>query len=155
MTSPMRVRNESGTALVEFAFVLPLLLVLVLGIVDFGRAFNYWIDSTHLANVAARYAAVNQNPGAAASLTLQRHMELQASTKELRTGSKQSTPVDVCISFPLGTSNVGDPVKVEVTSTWSWLRYLVGRTHLTSKTLKGSATMRLEAKPTKYSAGCV
>ena len=65
MTSPIRFRDESGTALVEFAFVLPLLLVLVLGIADFGRAFNYWIDSTHLANVAARYAAVNKNPGAA------------------------------------------------------------------------------------------
>src|SRR3954453_15240724 len=155
MTSPMPIRDESGTALVEFAFVLPLLLVLVLGIVDFGRAFNYWIDSTHLANVTARYSAVKKNPGAAASLTLQRYMELQASTKELRDGSTQQTPVDVCISFPLGTSNVGDPVKVEVKSTWSWLHYLVGRTDLTSKTLKGSATMRLEATPTKYSAGCV
>src|SRR4051812_18664552 len=132
MTSPMRVRNESGTALVEFAFVLPLLLVLVLGIADFGRAFNYWIDSTHLANVTARYAAVNKNPGAADSRTLQRHMELQASTKELRDGSSQQTPVHVCVSFPLGTSNVGDPVKVEVKSTWSWLQYLVGRAGLTS-----------------------
>src|SRR3954463_1528536 len=155
MTSPSPIRDETGTALVEFAFVLPLLLVLVLGIADFGRAFNYWIDSTHLANVAARYAAVNQNPGAATARTLQRYMELQASTKELRDGSTQATPVDVCVTFPAGTSNVGDPVKVEVKSTWSWLDYLVGQTHLTSNTLKGSATMRLEAKPTKYSAGCV
>jgi Flp pilus assembly protein TadG len=154
MTSPIRFRDESGTALVEFAFVLPMLLVLVLGIADFGRAFNYWIDSTHLANVAARYAAVNKNPGAAGSLTLQRYMELQASTKELRNGSSQQTPVDVCVSFPAGTSNVGDPVKVEVKSTWSWLHYLVGRTHITSTTLKGSATMRLEANRTNYSAGC-
>jgi Flp pilus assembly protein TadG len=151
----MPIRDESGTALVEFAFVLPLLLVLVLGIADFGRAFNYWIDSTHLANVTARYAAVNKNPGTASSLTLQRYMELQASTKELRDGSAQATPVNVCVSFPAGTSNVGDPVKVEVTSTWSWLHYLVGRTGLTSKTIKGSATMRLEAKPTNYEAGCV
>ncbi len=156
MTSPIRIRDESGTALVEFAFVLPLLLVLVLGIADFGRAFNYWIDSTHLANVAARYAAVNKNPGAAASLTLQQYMELQASTKELRDGSDQQTPVDVCVSFPAGTRNVGDPVKVEVKSTWSWLG-LPRRagSGLTSKTIKGSATMRLEAKPTNYSAGCV
>src|SRR3954462_8437548 len=142
----MLFKDESGTALIEFAFVLPLLLVLVLGIADFGRAFNYWIDSPHLANVTARYAAVNQNPGAATSRTLQQHMELQASTKERRDGSAQATPVDVCVSFPAGTSNVGDPVKVEVKSPWSWLRYLVARAHLTSKTLKGSATMRLEAK---------
>src|SRR4051794_38443191 len=135
MTSPMSFRDESGTALIEFAFVLPLLMVLVLGIADFGRAFNYWIDSTHLANVAARYAAVNQNPGTGSSISLQRYMELEASTKELRAGSTQATAVDVCVSFPAGTSNIGDPVKVEVKSTWSWLRYLVGQTHLTSKTI--------------------
>src|SRR4051794_4933412 len=155
MTSPMSFRDESGTALVEFALVLPLLLVLVLGIADFGRAFNYWIDSTHIANVAARYAAVNKNPGAATSQTLQRYMELQASTKELRAGSKQQTPVDVCVTFPAGTSNVGDPVRVEAKSTRSWLGYLVGRAHLAPKsTIQGSATMRLEAAPTTYSAGC-
>jgi Flp pilus assembly protein TadG len=154
MTSPIRIRDESGTALVEFAFVVPLLLVLILGIFDFGRAFNHWIDSTHLANVAARYAAVNSNPGAATSRSLQRYMESQASTKELRDGSTQQTPVDVCVTFPAGTSNVGDPVRVEVKSTWSFLGYLVGQTHLTSMTLRGSATMRLEAKPTTYSAGC-
>src|SRR3954468_2009994 len=108
MTSPKRFKDESGTALIEFAFVLPLLLVLVLGIVDFGRAFNYWMDTTHLANVTARYAAVDSKPAAAGSLTLQRYMELQAVTKELRNGSTQTTAVDVCVSFPAGTSNVGD-----------------------------------------------
>jgi Flp pilus assembly pilin Flp len=152
MIPPRLIRDESGTALVEFALVLPLLLVLILGIADFGRAFNYWIDSTHLANVAVRYAAVNKNP--AASGSLQRHMELQATTKELREGSSQQTPVDVCVSFPVGT-NVGDPVKVEVKSTWSWLGYLVDRVGLAPETtIRGSATMRLEARPTNYTAGC-
>ena len=138
----------------EFAFILPLLLVLVLGIADFGRAFNYWIDSTHLANVAARYAAVNRNPGAATAQSLQRFMELQASAKAMRDGSSQQTPVDVCVTFPAG-ANVGDPVKVTVSSEWSWLGYLVERTGMAPKSpVRGSATMRLEAKPTNYSAGC-
>src|SRR3954453_21714778 len=104
MTSPMSIRDESGTALIEFAFVLPLLIVLVLGIADFGRAFNYWIDSTHLANVAARDAAGNQNTRAGTPRSLQRYMELQASTDELRDGSTQATPVDVCVTVPAGTS---------------------------------------------------
>jgi hypothetical protein len=30
--------------------------------VDFGKAFNYWNDETHLANEAVRYAVVNKNP---------------------------------------------------------------------------------------------
>ena len=89
MTSPIAIRDESGTALVEFAFVLPLLLVLVLGIADFGRAFNYWIDSTHLANVAARYAAVNKNPGAPTPHAPAVH-GAPGATKELRDGSTQA-----------------------------------------------------------------
>src|SRR5919198_5794629 len=52
--------DERGVALVEFALVLPLLLVLVLGMVDLGKAVNYWNDETHLANEATRYAAVNK-----------------------------------------------------------------------------------------------
>src|SRR5215212_4022491 len=51
--------REEGVALIEFALVLPILLLLVLGIIDFGQAFNYKNDETHLANQAARYAAVN------------------------------------------------------------------------------------------------
>ena len=56
------VRQE-GVALIEFALVLPLLLLLVLGVIDFGKAFNYKNDETHLANQAARYAAVNSCTG--------------------------------------------------------------------------------------------
>lgn len=149
-------RDDSGAALVEFALVLPLLLILALGMLDFGRAFNYWIDSTHLANLAARHATVNRNPGSASSLTLQRFIELQASTAELREGSSQQTPVDVCLSFPAGAANVGDPVKVTVSSAWSWLGFLVDQAGLApSVAIRGSATMRLEAKPTNYVAGCV
>jgi Flp pilus assembly protein TadG len=36
----LRITNERGQATVEFALILPLLLLLVLGIVEFGRAWN-------------------------------------------------------------------------------------------------------------------
>jgi Flp pilus assembly protein TadG len=158
LTPRIRFRDESGAALVEFALVIPWLLVVLLAIMDVGRAFNYWIDSTHLANVTARYAAVNNNPGAADGLTLQQYIEGQADTKELREGSSQvPDPVNVCISFPAGTS-VGDPVNVEVKSKWAWFGYLTERfddVGLPLETeISGSATMRLEAAPTNYSEGC-
>ena len=35
-----RTRRESGVALIEAAFVLPILLVLCIGMLDFGRAFH-------------------------------------------------------------------------------------------------------------------
>ena len=146
MTPSRLIRDESGVALVEFALVLPLLLVLVIGIIDFGRAFNHWIDSTHLANVAARYAVVNKNPGAPVSLSLQQYIQAQAT---------QKTP-EVCVTFPDGPPKVGDRVTVQVTSEWSWLTYLVGRIDdfVPTTVIEGHATMRLEAPPTSYSAGC-
>jgi Flp pilus assembly pilin Flp len=148
-------RDERGAALVEFALVLPLLLVLLLGMLEFGKAYNYWIDTTHLANQGARWAVVNRNPG---SGTLQEYIQGQANTVELRDGGTPSIPAgdeaEVCISFPLGSSNVGDPVRVTVSATYHWLPFVGDRISATSVTISGSATMRLEAQPTNYGAGC-
>ena len=53
--------------MIEFALVLPLLLLLLLGIVDFGTAFNYQNDEANLANQAIRYADVNACAACAAN----------------------------------------------------------------------------------------
>jgi Flp pilus assembly protein TadG len=138
---------------VEFALVLPVLLVLLFGMVDFGKAFNYWIDATHLANEGSRWAVVNKNPGGG---TLQQYIKNQANTPEFRDGGTASvpTPVQVCVSFPSGTTNVGDPVHVTVTASYNWLPFLGNRIGVFTTSLQGSSTMRLEAKPTVYTAGC-
>jgi Flp pilus assembly protein TadG len=54
--------NQRGVALIEFALVLPMILLILLGMIDVGKAVNYWNDETHLANEAARYAVVNKSP---------------------------------------------------------------------------------------------
>jgi Flp pilus assembly protein TadG len=149
-----RARCERGVALVEFALLLPILALLLFGIVDFGKAFNYWIDETHLANEGARWAVVNKNPNT--SGTLQQYIRNQATTTELRDGGSSSVagPLSVCITFPNGTSNVGDPVKVTVETTYRWMGLIADEISVAETTLRGSATMRLEAQPTNYSAGC-
>lgn len=53
-------RNERGQALVEFAIVLPMLLLLLLGIVDFARAWNVYEVLTDAAREGARVAVVDQ-----------------------------------------------------------------------------------------------
>ena len=145
--------SESGAALVEFALVLPLLLILLFGMLDFGKAFNYWIDETHLANEGARWAVVDKNPG---SGSLQQYIQQQADTPELRNGGTSSvaTPMQVCISFPNGTAEVGDPVHVTASVTYNWLPFLGSRVGIAQTTITGSSTMRLEATPTVYGAGC-
>jgi Flp pilus assembly protein TadG len=50
---------EKGAALVEFAVLAPLLIILVLGIVEFGWLFGQYNDVRHGAREGARFAAVN------------------------------------------------------------------------------------------------
>jgi Flp pilus assembly protein TadG len=136
------VKEDRGAALVEFALVLPILLAVVFGIAQFGLAFNSANDETHLANEVARYATVNEDPS---SKTLQEWGKSQADSKAL---SGQT----VCIEFPNGTSNIGDPVRVTVSGKINWFPIL--HLKVTSTTITGSAYMRLETPPTKYVVGC-
>jgi Flp pilus assembly protein TadG len=52
------IRDEGGQAAVEFALVLPFLLVLVIGIVEFGRAWNEHQVITDAARETARAASL-------------------------------------------------------------------------------------------------
>lgn len=51
-------RRESGQALIEFALVLPLFLLLLLGIVQMGTVFRDYIALTDATRVGARQASV-------------------------------------------------------------------------------------------------
>jgi Flp pilus assembly protein TadG len=54
-----RLRREGGQSVVEFAFVLPFLVVLLLAIWQVGVAFYNYLAITDAARVGARYAAVS------------------------------------------------------------------------------------------------
>ncbi|MCM3688699.1 TadE/TadG family type IV pilus assembly protein [Kocuria rosea] len=53
-----RLQSERGAVAVEFAFVVPLLLLILLGIIEFGRAYNVQISLTHAARETARTMAI-------------------------------------------------------------------------------------------------
>lgn len=55
------MRDDGGQALVEFALVAPLLLLLILGMVDFARAWSAYEVLTYQARQGARMAVVD-NP---------------------------------------------------------------------------------------------
>jgi Flp pilus assembly protein TadG len=54
-------RRASGAAAVEMALVLPLLLFVVFGVVDFGRMLNAQLTLTQAAREGARAAALGQS----------------------------------------------------------------------------------------------
>ena len=138
--------GERGQALVEFALVLPLLLLVVLGIADFGRALGYKDDMTHLANAAARYAAVNNNPGTGA---LSGPGKLGAYITSTAPSGLQPLITQVTFNFDPGiplNHCIGSPVTVTVQATYTWLHFLSSR-HAApslSSTMTSTSTMRLE-----------
>jgi Flp pilus assembly protein TadG len=117
--------------------MLPVLVMLILFLVEFGLGLNQQEDATQVASQAARLAAVNSTllSGGVAAF-----VQGQADTKPL-----QSANVAVC--FPNGTSNVGDPVRVTVTSQFNVTGLFVPTIAVP---VKGSATMRLEQAPTNF-----
>jgi Flp pilus assembly protein TadG len=145
--------DERGVALVEFALVLPLLLLIVLGIVDFGKAFGYKNQETHLANEAARYAAVNRCAACdSAGQTINQFVRAEADPKELRDNLNMTIAfADSTGKFPdepgynggsLGTKNhcTGAAVKVKMEYTYKFFGFL----NLIPVTVGGSSVMRLE-----------
>ena len=51
--------DERAQAMVEFALILPMLLLLLIGIMDFGRALFVYSEVSNASREAVRYAAVN------------------------------------------------------------------------------------------------
>lgn len=57
----MCLKDESGQAIVEFALVLPILLLLVCGIIDFGWIFGNQLLANNACREATRYSAIHYN----------------------------------------------------------------------------------------------
>jgi hypothetical protein len=61
-----RIRSERGAALLEAAITLPLLLLVAVGIFEFGRAYQTWQILTNAAREGARIAVLpDPTPGVA------------------------------------------------------------------------------------------
>ena len=60
-------RTERGATAVEFALIVPLLIVLVLGIVEFGHAFQVQGTLSAAAREGVRLMALQNDPAAARS----------------------------------------------------------------------------------------
>jgi Flp pilus assembly protein TadG len=133
-------QEERGQSMVEFAIVLPVLLLFILGIIYFGRFEDYANQGTQLAEEGARQAAVNFNPPG--SGTLDAYILSQAQP-ELQAGSSDvTTPAKAFVYYPTGSSNaVGNTVRACVTFTMSFspLLKIAGPVTVTQ-----TATMRIE-----------
>jgi hypothetical protein len=56
-----RGRDQDGVAAVEFALIFPILVLLVLGIIEFGAGFHAWDATQNAAREGARLGAVSSD----------------------------------------------------------------------------------------------
>jgi Flp pilus assembly protein TadG len=130
--------------LVEFAVVLPVLILIILGILYFGRYEDYTNQETQLAEMGVRFAALNTNPSTT-SQTLQAYILSQAQP-ELQFGSSDVTKAaKVFLYYPTGSSNVvGNPVRACVVATVTFPTPIGAP----ATTIAQTATMRIEQSQT-------
>lgn len=137
MRRQIDVKQADGQAMTEFALILPVFMLLVVGLLAFGRVFFYWIEANHLANETARWAIVDRNPFS--PKTLQQY----AATSAGGVTQEFANNVKVCIDFQGKTRtslDLGDPIRVRVQKPFSPVPFL----RLATITVKGSSTMRTE-----------
>lgn len=97
--------NERGQALVEFALVLPILLIMLLGIVDFARAWNVYQVLTDAGREGAREAVVANGLNDADIQTIviaaagRAGIGLQTSDVTVAQGAARGDPTTVTVSY--------------------------------------------------------
>ena len=108
------MRKARGQALVEFSLVLPVIIVLILGIFDFGRAVFAYNAVSNAAREGMRVGIVNQNDAAIAA-------EAMAASTGMDPGS-----LNVTFTPCSGTPALGCMAKVKVTYDWRAITPIIG-----------------------------
>jgi Flp pilus assembly protein TadG len=107
--------TEAGQALVEFALVVPLLLLLVVGVIEFGRAWNVSQAVNYAARQGARTAAVlnGQLPPS----------QIEDSVVAVVTDALGSNNVacNGCVEQPIPGAGVGQVVTVTVSVPYQFI----------------------------------
>lgn len=139
-------RDDRGAALLEMAFTLPLLLLISIGILEFGRAFQTWQILTNAAREGARVAVL---PGVDDSMVTARVQQyVQAGVLDPSVTTTVTIQRNTTISYGSGTASgskviVSYPFKFMVLK--GVAKLVASNTTLGSDfTMAASATMRNE-----------
>jgi TadE-like protein len=150
-----RRHRQRGQALVEFALIIPLFLMIVVGVIQFGVALNYWLNMQRVANEGARWAVVNAYPGCPRSGPDAPCPSPDPAYPDLlhytlansRIAKGEVLEPYICFTSADGTPSSGDSVTVRLTRNYNLLKIVGGGFNFD---LNASATMRLEWEPTRY-----
>ncbi len=133
-------RDERGQAVTEFAVILPVLLLVLFAIFQFGIIFNNYIQVTAAAREGARKGAVNRTAGNCATVEALAISSAKAAAPGLTWTSSGAgvTATDTCTSNALAQGS-----NFTITATYPWSVSLLGQV-VASGNLSSSTTMRVE-----------
>ena len=113
-----RDRGQRGAAMVEMALVLPILVMLLLGIFEFGRAYNAKITLTHAAREAVRELAITGDPDEASAALLASIVPLDPGLVTMSsTDCTRGEPTSVTATYPFTYSFLFGEATITMTST--------------------------------------
>ena len=99
-------RGERGQAILETAFTLPLILLVAVGIFEFGRAFQHWQVLTNAAREGARVAVL---PSTAVT-TVQQRVRDYMQDGQLPNFATATVNVQPSVQIPMGAGTVSASV---------------------------------------------
>ena len=133
--------DERGGTLVEFAFILPIFVLSVFGVIDLGWAFAQNLDVKQGAREGGRIVAVNGGTGTGTAQCQSLQTQIRSQTQELNAAS-----LTVLLGFTdsngNGAKDVGDLAQVTVRYPLSSLSGL--STAFLSGTMQSRVSVRLE-----------
>lgn len=115
-------RDRSGTTMIEFAFALPILLLMVLGCIEFGR--YYWIRNTLELAVedAARFATLNKN---ATDTEIQTRVRSVLGNM-IKTQTLNAADVSVSVALTAGSNVTFKTITARLSTNGGKLKFMTG-----------------------------
>lgn len=123
-TRQLASRGRRGSTLIEFALVLPILLLLTMGILQYGLIMNATNTLSQITREGARYAAIN--PGSGSADDNQKIKDYISSVCAPTTIRYSDIQNGIVIATPDGV-NKGNRISVTITYPMSRKRFLPAR----------------------------
>jgi len=132
------IQRQDGQAFVEFVVILPVLLLVLVAIYQFGQVFVNYMDVTSAAREGARKAAVSRTAGTCSVVDGLAVTSAKAAASDLNQSNLTVTVNRTCTNNAYAQSS-----DVKVTATYPYSVNVMGVV-ISSGTLSSSTTMRVE-----------
>ena len=144
-----RLREADGASMLEAAIVTPLLLLLTIGIMEFGSVFYVLLALQNGVSQATRYGITGSTlPGSSRTDSIKTAMRQATPTLAIPDGAFAFSHLPAGGSvFVGGTGAPGEVEKVTITYSWTFFTPLMRPFFPTGRmTLQGDSTMRNEPR---------